>query len=71
MTMTMVMMMRTRKRKYDVLLYDILRQALAWWAVALTFENFLGKRVVDKRKVPSIARAKLNTSTLAMKPVCH
>ena len=59
------------KRTYDVLLYDILRQALAWWAVALTFENFLGKRVVDKRKVPSIARAKLNTSTLAMKPVCR
>ena len=49
MTMTMVMMMRTRKRKYDVLLCDILRQALPWWAVALTFERFLGNRVVDKR----------------------
>jgi hypothetical protein len=54
----------------DILLYKLIGQALAWWAIALTFESLLGKRVVDRRKVPSIARAKLNTSTLGTKSNC-
>lgn len=49
--------------------YEILCQAIAWWATALTLESFLGKRVVDKRKVASLSKARLNTSTLGSKKV--
>ena len=53
----------------ELIMCEILCQAIAWWATALTLENFLGKRVVDKRKVASLSKARLNTSTLGSKKV--
>lgn len=50
----------------ESILYDILNQALGWWATALTLESLLGKRAVNKRKVQSVAKARLNTSTIGI-----
>jgi ribosome biogenesis GTPase A len=50
----------------ESVLYDILNQTLGWWATALTLESLLGKRAVNKRTVKSVAKARLNTSTIGI-----
>lgn len=55
-----------KEKMSESILCDILSQTLGWWATALTLESLLGKRVVDRRKVQSIAKARLNTSTIGI-----
>jgi hypothetical protein len=46
-----------REKTSKLMMYEILCQAIAWWATALTLESFLGKRIIDKRKVASLSKA--------------
>jgi hypothetical protein len=57
---------REDKNYESTILYELLNQALGWWAAGLTLESLMGKRGFNKQKVQSIARARLNTSTIGL-----